>query len=70
VPILALFGTTQETVPFDRLDTVFDRLQREAKRAPSFQRYVFEDANHFYSGYGDEVAAATPEWLREIGCLG
>lgn len=24
VPILALFGTTQETVPFDRLDTVFD----------------------------------------------
>jgi pimeloyl-ACP methyl ester carboxylesterase len=70
VPILASFGTTEETVPADRLDAVFDRLQREAAEAPSFRRHVLEGANHFYSGYGDEVAAVTLAWLREIGCHG
>ena len=70
VPILASFGTTEETVPVDRLDAAFDRLQREAAGAPSFRRHVLEGANHFYSGYGDEVAAVTLAWLREIGCLG
>jgi pimeloyl-ACP methyl ester carboxylesterase len=70
VPILASFGTTEETVPADRLDAVFDRLQREAAEAPSFRRHVLEGANHFYSGYGDEVAAVALAWLREIGCHG
>jgi pimeloyl-ACP methyl ester carboxylesterase len=69
VPILALFGTTEETVPADRLDAVYDRLEREAALAPSFRRHVLEGANHFYSGYGDRVAAVTLAWLREIGCL-
>jgi pimeloyl-ACP methyl ester carboxylesterase len=70
VPILALFGTREETVPTDRLDAVFDRLQREAAGAPSFRRHVLQGANHFYSGYGGLVAAVTLAWLREIGCLG
>ncbi len=70
VPILAMFGTVSETVPADRLDAVFDRLEREAVRAPSFRRHVLEGANHFYSGYGDEVAAVTLAWLRESGCVG
>jgi pimeloyl-ACP methyl ester carboxylesterase len=68
VPILALFGTTEETVPADRLDAIFDRLQREAAGAPSFRSHVLEGANHFYSSYGDEVTAVTLAWLREIGC--
>lgn len=65
VPILALFGTVNETVPANRLDRVFQRLEHEAKTAPSFQRHTLKGANHFYSGYGKEVAGVMLSWLRE-----
>ncbi len=67
VPILALFGTVEETVPEDRLDAVFQRLEREARNAPSFESRVLKGANHFYSGRGDEVAEITLSWLRKLG---
>ena len=66
VPILALFGTVDETVPENRLDVVFQRLEREAKNAPSFESHVLKGANHFYSGRGDEVAEITLSWLRRV----
>jgi pimeloyl-ACP methyl ester carboxylesterase len=66
VPILALFGTVNETVPSNRLDTVLQRLDREAKNAPSFRQHVLDGANHFYSGYGDKVASVVSAWLREV----
>jgi pimeloyl-ACP methyl ester carboxylesterase len=66
VPILALFGTVDETVPEDRLDAVLRRLEHEAKAAPSFESRVLEGANHFYSGRGDEVASITLSWLRRV----
>lgn len=65
VPILALFGTVAEVVPTNRLDAVFQRLEREARDAPSFESRVLEGANHFYSGRGEEVAAVTLNWLRK-----
>jgi pimeloyl-ACP methyl ester carboxylesterase len=66
VPILALFGTVDETVPEDRLDAVFRRLEREAREAPAFEWQVLEGANHFYSGRGSEVARITLGWLRRV----
>jgi fermentation-respiration switch protein FrsA (DUF1100 family) len=67
VPILALFGTVDETVPENRLAAVFRRLEHEAKAAPSFESRVLEGANHFYSGRGNEVATITLSWLRRAG---
>jgi hypothetical protein len=66
VPILALFGTVNETVPSTRLDSVLQRLDREAKNAPSFRQHVLDGANRFYSGHGDKVASVVLAWLREV----
>ena len=66
VPILALFGTVNETVPSNCLDAVLQRLDREAKYAPSFKQHVLDSANHFYSGYGEKVAEVVLAWHREV----
>jgi pimeloyl-ACP methyl ester carboxylesterase len=63
IPILATFGTRNETVPSERLDHAFDRLRQEAVLAPSFETHVFEGADHFYLGFADQVADRVAKWM-------
>jgi pimeloyl-ACP methyl ester carboxylesterase len=66
VPILATFGTRNETVPFERVVPTFERLRQEAVNAPSFTAEVFEGADHFYLGYADQVADRLAAWIGEL----
>lgn len=66
VPILATFGTRNETVPFERVDPTFERLRQEAVRTPSFTSQVFEGADHFYLGYADQVAERVAAWISDL----
>ena len=67
VPILATFGTRNETVPFDRVEAVFDRLAIEAAAAPSFQTQVIDGADHFYLGFADQLARRVGDWIAALG---
>lgn len=66
VPILATFGTRNETVPRDRVEAAFARLEREAVLAPSFDAEIVEGADHFYLGYADEVAGHVIKWVERL----
>lgn len=66
VPILATFGTRNETVPPERVEPTFERLRQEAVRAPGFTTHVVDGADHFYLGHADEVAHHVAEWIEEL----
>lgn len=66
VPILATFGTRNETVPFERVDPAFERLRQEAVRTPSFTSQIFEGADHFYLGHADQVAERVAAWIEDL----
>jgi pimeloyl-ACP methyl ester carboxylesterase len=65
VPILALFGTVNETVPADRVDDALAVLRDAAELAPSFRTAVLDGANHFYTGHGERLASDVLAWLGE-----
>ena len=66
VPILATFGTRNETVPVERVGPTLERLRQEAVSSPSFTAQTFEGADHFYLGYADQVAERLAAWMGEL----
>lgn len=65
-PILATYGTRNESVPSDRLGRTLELLRSEAVSAPSFEYKVFEGADHFYLNRSHEVAEVVADWVDRV----
>lgn len=65
VPLLAMFGSENETVPASRTGQVFEVLCDAAAQAPSFTTAVLAGANHFFTGHGEQVASVLLNWLAQ-----
>ncbi len=66
IPILAMYGTVQETVPAERVKATLGLLRREASASPRVDTRVFEGATHWFTGYEEPLAEAVTSWLREV----
>lgn len=63
VPILMLSGTEDSLVPQGRMK----QLKKAAIKAPAVDYIWYQDGDHFFSGFQDQAAADTANWLAKQG---
>lgn len=63
-PLLAFYGTNEPRVGSA---PELELIRRNASSAPRVDTRLFEGADHSYSGYEADVAAAIAEWIDSLG---